>query len=762
MLRRTTLHFTSKITLFSLPKLHFSTLSSSSSPFYQNPTKILSQSDIKNLVFSQYHHGKFHNLLQNVVSLPSFLLTACRNLKPNDKNTLTLDSVSTHFFSLQELSYHLSTNQFDVNVCGFTIPPSSVKGKPLVLPNLKLKVVIEAIRMVLESIYDDRFVTFCYGGRVNMGRHTAIRYLKNSVENPSWWFTVCLNTAKFENKHVDRLCRVMEEKISDEALIGLIKVLFESEIMSIQLGGCCLGRGFPQECGLSSILINIYFNSFDKEIQELRLKTSRENPRVDANDLAEGYQRNAFYKPLKIYAVRYLDEILVITSGTKMMTLDLKSRLVQILERDMEFGIDKVKTVIHSATSEKIEFLGMELQAVKPSVLHPPMSQKAIRARKKYLRQKEVRAVELRNAKESNRKKLGMKIFSHVFKKMKRANGFKTDFQIESEVNQIFDSWAEEVMQDFLESVDDRWEWHRMLSAGDFLSLKRIRDQLPLELVDAYDNFQEQVDRYLNPIKAKRLLEEQVKIAEEEEERKYSDQTVADLTKLCLKVEAPLEIVKKAVKLIGFTNNMGRPRPISLLMVLEDADIIKWYAGIGRRWLDFFCCCHNFRKLKIIVSYHLRFSCILTLAEKHESSKKEAIRHYTKDLKVSDVDGVEEMYFPTEREVKMMGDNDLIDPNPVDGSLGMTLIRLASDEPSYCCAAHFCDRRDTIVYRIRLLQNLLNLDSFDRSKWVPGMGAIHENLNKRCIPLCSDHISELYLGRLTLQDTDYASLLHVD
>lgn len=445
-----------------------------------------------------------------------------------------------------------------------------------------------------------------------------------------------------------------------------------------------------------------------------------------------------------------------------MMTLDLKSRLVQILEKNMEFDVDKVKTVIHSATSEKIDFLGMELQAVKPSVLHPPMSQKAIRARKKYLRQKEVRALELRNAKERNRKKLGMKIFSHVFKKMKRANGFKTDFQIESEVNQIFDSWAEEVMQDFLQSVDDRWEWHRMLSAGEFLSLKRIRDQLPRELVEAYDNFQEQIDMYLSPVKAKRMLAEQIKIAEEEEERKYSDQTVTDLTKLCIKVEAPLEIVRKAVKLVGFTNHMGRPRPISLLMVLEDADIIKWYAGIGRRWLDFFCCCHNFRKLKIIVSYHLRFSCILTLAEKHESSKKEAIRHYTKDLKVSDVDGVEEMYFPSEREVKMMGDNDLIDPKPVDGSLGMALIRLASDEPSYRCATHFCDRRHTIVYRIKLLQNLLNLDPLDRNKWIPGMGAVHENLNMRCIPLCSDHISAMYLGRLTLQDTDYASLLHVD
>ncbi|XP_009622396.1 nuclear intron maturase 3, mitochondrial [Nicotiana tomentosiformis] len=749
-LRRTkptfTLHFASKIKPFSLPKLHLSTLS---------------QSEIKNFIFSNYNHGKFHNLLKNIISLPSFLLTACHNLKPPNDNykttpQLTLYSVSTRFFSLQELSFQLSTNQFDIKDCSFII------GKSLVLPNLKLKVVIEAIRMVLEVIYDDRFVTFCYGGRVNMGRHTAIRYLKNSVENPSWWFTVNLNPANFENKHVLKLCNVMEEKIDDVALIDLIKTLFECEIVSIQLGGCYLGRGFPQECGLSSILINIYFNSFDKEIQDLRLKTSRENPRVDANELDEGYSGNAFYKPLKIYAVRYLDEILVISSGTKMMTMDLKSRLVQILEKDMEFGIDKVRTVIHSATSEKIEFLGMELRAVTPSVLHPPMSQKAIRARKKYLRQKEVRAMELRNAKETNRKKLGMKIFSHVFKKLQRGNDFKTDFPIESEVNQIFGSWAEEVMQDFLESVDERWEWHRMLSTGDFLSLKRIRDQLPRELVDSYDNFQEQVDSYVNPVKAKRVLEEQVKKAEEEEERKYSDQTVADLTKLCIKVEAPLEIVRKAVKLVGFTNHMGRPRPISLLMALEDIDIIKWYAGIGRRWLDFFCCCHNFRKVKIIVSYHLRFSCILTLAEKHESTKREAIRHYTKDLKVSNVNGVEEMYFPTEREVKMMGDNDLIDPKPVDVSLGMALIRLASDEPPYRCAAHFCDRRDTIVYRIRVLKKLLNLDPSDRSKWVPGMGAIHESLNKRCIPLCSNHISDLYLGRLTLQDTDCASLLHVD
>ena len=85
--------------------------------------------------------------------------------------------------------------------------------------------------------------------------------------------------------------------------------------------------------------------------------------------------------------------------------------------------------------------------------------------------------------------------------------------------------------------------------------------------------------------------------------------------------------------------------------------------------------------VKTVVTYHLRFSCILTLAKKHESTKREAIKHYTKDLKVSDFKRNEEVYFPTEREVKMMGDQNLSDLRPVDGALSLALIRLASNEP---------------------------------------------------------------------------------
>ncbi|KAK7344993.1 hypothetical protein VNO77_15321 [Canavalia gladiata] len=717
----------------------------------------LTKTQLKTLVLSHYTHGKFTNLIRNVVASSPVLLTACQNLvAPGSSGSVLVR------FSLEVTSRELRENRFDVAACCVTLTSSSKNGSPLVLPNLRLKVLVEAIRMVLEIVYDERFVTFCYGGRVGMGRHTAIRYLKNSVENPSWWFTVRFKPHRFEHFHVEKLCSFIERKVDDVILIGLIKRLFECQALVIELGGDCLGKGFPQECGLCSILMNVYFDGFDKEIQEMRLQENRQNQGLDPKMIGSGLDSDVFYKPVKVYAVRYLDEILVATSGSKILAMELRTGVVKSLELGLGLRVDKVNTAIHSAVSEKIEFLGMELQAVPPSALHPPMSEKAIRARKKYLRQKEVMALELRNARERNRRKLGLKIFGHVYKKMKQSEGFKFGFSIENEVREIFRSWADEVVHEFLGNIDECQEWHRSLSAGDFLQLRHIRNQLPAELVDAYDKFQEQVDKHLNPIKARKEIEDEERRVKEEEEQKYARGTVEDLTRLCMKVDAPVILIRKAVKLVGFTNHMGRPRPIEFLVALEDADIIRWYAGIARRWLDFFCCCHNFKTVKTIVTYHMRFSCILTLADKHESTKREVIKHFTKDLKVYDLNGNHEVHFPTEREVKMMGDRNFSDPKPVDGALSLAIVRLASNEPPSHCIAHFCDKTTTVFYRVRLLQNSLNVNPLEKDKWVQGMGAIHESLNRKCLPLCTDHVNDLYMGRITFQGIDCSCCVDVD
>ena len=64
---------------------------------------------------------------------------------------------------------------------------------------------------------------------------------------------------------------------------------------------------------------------------------------------------------MKMYMVRYLDEILVITSGSKMLTMDFKNWVLKYLEGRLDLRVDKMKTAFHSAVSENISFLGMEL-----------------------------------------------------------------------------------------------------------------------------------------------------------------------------------------------------------------------------------------------------------------------------------------------------------------------------------------------------------------------------------------------------------------
>ncbi|KAL9256569.1 Nuclear intron maturase 3, mitochondrial-like protein [Drosera capensis] len=518
----------------------FPEITFSSTPFLSflsttTTTKPLTKPQLKTLILFHCANGKFSNLIQTVVASPSVLLTACQNLAslPSQPGQLGPDSVAAGGIDLIELC----NDEFEMGFSCFGV--SGSKGGILVLSDFRLKIVIEAVRMVLEAVYDAGFVTFAYGG-------------------------VGFGNVRFDEGNVERLCGLIEERIDD----------------------------------------------------------------------------------------RYLDEILVITSGSKVLTMDLKNWVVRYLE-ELDLKVDKLKTVIHSAVWEKIDFLGMELQAVPPSVLRPPMSEKAKWARKKYLRQKEVKALELINARETNRKKLGMKIFSHVFKKLRKSNdGFKHEYQIEDEVKEMFSTWAKEVMKEYLESLEERREFHRQLTSGDFLFLKRIRDQLLVELVNAYDEFQEQVDKYLNPVKAQRALEDEKWRQEEEEEREYSYRTVEDLTKLCIRVAAPIEFVRKVVRLVGFTNKLGRPRPL----------------------------------------------------KKHDATKLETIRHFTKDLKVLDSNGDEEIYFPTEWEVSGTGDGGFADPKPVDGALTLALIRLAYDDPSLRCIAHFCEMQDTVLYRVRLLQ----------------------------------------------------------
>ncbi|CAN6193819.1 unnamed protein product [Urochloa humidicola] len=709
------------------------------------PAPPLSAADLE-LLLRRGHYSasthRFHSLLP-LLSHPSLILSSALHLSRRAHPSLPTPPQPPPTTVTAAAGDVLSSPASHIRL----LLPSRLKGQPLPFPTLPLRVAMRCAASALDAVFAPRAATFAY-----RGRHAAVRYLK-SIPSATWFFRVAIQRQRFGPRHVRRLLEAISSKVDDPGFLEYLNELFVSDAVAFELGGCELGRGLPQESELTATLVNIFFDPVDRELMAVREEVHKKNPRMKDDSV--------LHTPVRVYAVRYLDDILVVTSGSKMLTIEIRDRIIAVLERDLEVKVDRLGSSIHSAVSEKIEFLGIEFQAVPPSVMHPPMSEKAKRARKKYLKMKAEKAQELKNARETRRKKLGLKILNHLFKRARRGEEFEFDFRIENEVRQVFKDWAEEAVAEYFKSQEHCQYWHRLLASGDFLSLPRVRDQLPPALVDSYDKFQEALDRFLMPMRGHGMSEEEERLAEEEE-KEYEKRTVEDLTEVKMRANAPIELVRKAVKLAGFTNSMGRPRPIKLLLCLDDADIIKWYAGVGRRWLDFFCCCRNFKMVKIVVSYHLRFSCFLTLAEKHECTKRQAISHFTKDLKVANDDGMAEVHFPTEREIKMMGDKNLSDPKPVDSALTLMLVRLAVDDTAHPCLAHFCAKTDTVIYRIRLLQNRLNVDPMNENKWVHGLSAIHESLNKKCLPLCSMHASDLLLGKIALQDIDCTQFVDVE
>ena len=64
----------------------------------------------------------------------------------------------------------------------------------------------------------------------------------------------------------------------------------------------------------------------------------------------------------------------------------------------------------------------------------------------------------------------------------------------------------------------------------------------------------------------------------------------------------------------------------------EDFSIVNYFRAIAHGLLSYYRCCDNFHKVKRIATYHIRWSAILTLANKHKLTAKKVINRYTLDL----------------------------------------------------------------------------------------------------------------------------------
>jgi hypothetical protein len=103
-----------------------------------------------------------------------------------------------------------------------------------------------------------------------------------------------------------------------------------------------------------------------------------------------------------------------------------------------------------------------------------------------------------------------------------------------------------------------------------------------------------------------------------------SPQITIDLDKLYSKLEEN--------KII---NNKKKPISKNNILIAEDYSIIKYYNSIASGFMSYYTCVTNINKLKEIISYHLRYSLIYTLMNKHKlSSVKSVLKIYGKNIEI--------------------------------------------------------------------------------------------------------------------------------
>lgn len=203
------------------------------------------------------------------------------------------------------------------------IPKGDGKTRPLGLTALEDKVIQQAVRMVLEPIYEAEFIGFSYGFRPKRSAHQALDAVAESIRRKVNWVLDADIRAYFDTIDHGHLQRFIEHRIGDSRMVRLLMkwvkagVLEDDELHAAQ-------EGTPQGAIISPLLANLYLHYvFDLWICQWRKRHARG----------------------EVYAVRYADDLL------------------------LGFQREEDARTMHSALTERLEQFGLELHPDKTRVI---------------------------------------------------------------------------------------------------------------------------------------------------------------------------------------------------------------------------------------------------------------------------------------------------------------------------------------------------------------------------------------------------------
>lgn len=140
--------------------------------------------------------------------------------------------------------------------------PGSKETRPLGIPTVEDRVVQQAVRMVIEPIFEAGFAEHSYGFRPGRSCHDALRRVNGQLAEGHVHVVDIDIKGYFDAIDQVRLMELVNERIADGRVLGLIEGFLQAGVL--EDGEWSVSEtGTPQGGVISPLLANLYLNELD-------------------------------------------------------------------------------------------------------------------------------------------------------------------------------------------------------------------------------------------------------------------------------------------------------------------------------------------------------------------------------------------------------------------------------------------------------------------------------------------------------------------
>jgi RNA-directed DNA polymerase len=141
------------------------------------------------------------------------------------------------------------------------IPKANGKTRPLGLPTTADKIVQQAVSTIVQTIWEEAFKPFSYGYRPARSAHQAVNSLSMNLRFKPYGYIIEADIKGFfDNMDHDWMMKMLELRIDDKTLLGLIRQWLKARIRQPDGSFEKPTKGTPQGGVISPVLANIYLH----------------------------------------------------------------------------------------------------------------------------------------------------------------------------------------------------------------------------------------------------------------------------------------------------------------------------------------------------------------------------------------------------------------------------------------------------------------------------------------------------------------------